>query len=204
MWDHLYRILPQSIMAAIDDTVSEIIEDLEDKGFVKLGGKIGNSTYPADDWLLLSRKGVKAVSDNKTLLEPLSDDADIFDRQNYHEKIASVSRSIFVSGHYSQAIFEACKSLNNSVKEQSKLSDDGASLMTKAFSPNNPVLKINNLSNKSEKDEQQGFMHLYQGAILGIRNPFAHEPASPIDLTVALEYLGFLSLLFRKLDDTIN
>jgi hypothetical protein len=39
------------------------------------------------------------------------------------------------------------------------------------------------------------------GAILGTRNPSAHERFGPLDAQEALEYLGLASLLMRRLDD---
>ena len=73
-------------------------------------------------------------------------------------------------------------------------------LMTQTFSPKNPVLLLNALANQSGLDEQQGYMHLFHGAMLGIRNPSAHEEVAFQDPTDALENIGFISLLFRKLD----
>jgi hypothetical protein len=46
--------------------------------------------------------------------------------------------------------------------------------MEKAFSPSNPVLKFNDLSDQSDRDEQKGFMMLFYGAVSGLRNPRAH------------------------------
>jgi Protein of unknown function (Hypoth_ymh) len=39
------------------------------------------------------------------------------------------------------------------------------------------------------------------GAARGIRNPEAHEAVSQLDAQRALEYLGFASLLLRRLYD---
>jgi len=66
---------------------------------------------------------------------------------------------------------------------------------------NNPKLKFNGLANQSEKDEQEGFMHLFAGLMHGVRNPKGHEIANLKDPYRTLEYLGFISLLFRKLDE---
>jgi uncharacterized protein (TIGR02391 family) len=51
---------------------------------------------------------------------------------------------------------------------------DGVALMSTVFSPNDPILAFNSLANQTDKDEQQGLMHLFMGAVLGIRNPRAH------------------------------
>ena len=43
------------------------------------------------------------------------------------------------------------------------------------FSKNYPVLAFNNLTDQSDLDEQEGMMHLFEGAVLGIRNPRGHD-----------------------------
>lgn len=200
MWDHLKGHIPEAILAEIDHAVLEAIEDLEQRGYLKRGGQVGNTKYPEDDWLTLTIKGVKALSTGENPLEINTDDAAMFDQRAFHAEVCQVSRGLFGSGHYPQAVFEACKALNLAVKTKSGLATDGAPLMTQAFSVNNPVLRMNALANQSDRDEQQGFMHLFQGTMLGIRNPSAHELVSLQDPTHALEHLSFLSMLFRKLD----
>jgi hypothetical protein len=66
--------------------------------------------------------------------------------------------------------------------------------MTTAFSVNKPLLAFNVLANQSDRDEQLGMMHLFEGAVLGIRNPGGHDfpELSPVRAT---QYIGFLSLL---------
>ena len=112
-----------------------------------------------------------------------------------------LGKELFSNKHYSQAIFEVCKLLNKRVQELSGSDLDGKKLMLDVFSVNNPKLKFNNVINQSEKDEQEGFMHLFAGLMHGVRNPKGHEIINLKDPYRALEYLGFISLLFRKLDE---
>ena len=65
------------------------------------------------------------------------------------------------------------KALNLLVRLSSGLELDGMPLQ-QAFSPKNPILKFNDLSNKSDEDEQTGFMMMFSGAVSGLRNPRAH------------------------------
>ena len=53
---------------------------------------------------------------------------------------------------------------------------------------------------RNGQDEREGFLALFRGAMLGIRNPKAHELFTLEDPQRALEYLGFASLLHRRLD----
>jgi len=122
---------------------------------------------------------------------------------NIHPEIKKVSEKLFSDTHYAPSILEAFKRINNLVKIKSGRSDlDGKSLMLTVFSLNNPILKFNDLVSQSDKDEQEGFMHLFAGAMLGIRNPKAHENIVQKDKYKALEYLVFASLLCRRLDET--
>lgn len=86
------------------------------------------------------------------------------------------------------------------MKEKSRRHDlDGAPLMSTVFSANSPVLAFNPLADQTEKDEQQGMMHLFIGAVLALRNPRAHSvfDDSP---ELALDAMAFLSMLAKRLD----
>jgi uncharacterized protein (TIGR02391 family) len=89
----------------------------------------------------------------------------------------------------------------NYVKERSGRHDlDGAPLMTAVFSKNAPVLAFNDLKDKTDEDEQLGMMHLFEGAVLGIRNPGGHSfPEGPDQR--AIEYISFLSLLAYRVQE---
>jgi hypothetical protein len=43
--------------------------------------------------------------------------------------------------------------------------------MRKVFSRNAPVLRVNALADQIHGDEQYGFMMLFSGAVVGLRNP---------------------------------
>ncbi len=119
-----------------------------------------------------------------------------------HPEVKEVSLKLFKDGHYSEAIFEAVKSLNNFVKKKANITDaDLSNAMAKAFNERNPIIKLNNLFTQSDMDEQEGFRFLFQGAMKGIRNPRGHETHKLKDKNEALEYLAFISLLFRKAEN---
>jgi len=102
--------------------------------------------------------------------------------------------------------------LNNFVKQKSGRHNlDGYKLMSFVFSfdyddqrdkiTRKPILKLNQLSGQSERDEQQGFMHLFMGVMLGIRNPKGHETIIQSDPYRTLEYLSLASLLAKRVDE---
>jgi uncharacterized protein (TIGR02391 family) len=124
-----------------------------------------------------------------------------FDQVELHPRIAGVAAELYKNGHYAEAVFNASKALINFVQEKSQRFDlDGTPLMTAVFSKNSPILAFNDLSDQSDLDEQEGMMHLFVGAALGIRNPRGHSfvEDSP---ERALEYIAFLSMLAARVDE---
>jgi uncharacterized protein (TIGR02391 family) len=124
-----------------------------------------------------------------------------FDRLNLHPRILDVSRDLFLDGHHWEAVFAAAKALVNYVKERSGCHDrDGVSLMQTVFSRKNPLLAFNDLNDQTDVDEQEGMMHLFEGAVLGIRNPGGHTfPEGPEQR--AVEYISLLSLLAYRVQE---
>lgn len=116
-----------------------------------------------------------------------------------HPEIARSASKLYTDGHYANAVEAAVKRLNALVRMRSDLEIDGTSLMEKAFSPNNPVLKFNTLADQSDKDEQRGFMMMFSGAVAGLRNPRAHGFIKD-DPERALEFIAFVSLLAKLLE----
>lgn len=73
--------------------------------------------------------------------------------------------------------------------------------MRTVFSRNDPILAFNNLADQTDLDEQEGMMHMFEGAVLGIRNPGAHGFPEGSEQR-ALEYICFLSLLAYRTQET--
>ena len=129
----------------------------------------------------------------------------LFDELVTSDSLKQSSASLFADGYYARAVEEAFKCLNNAVKDKSGTTDrDGNSLMRAVFSPNAPILKLNPLQSPSQRDEQQGYMDLFAGAMTGIRNPRAHEHSLADAGEVALELLVLANHLMRKLDGAVE
>ena len=72
--------------------------------------------------------------------------------------------------------------------------------MRSVFSKGNPVLTFNELKDQTDTDEQEGMMHLFEGVVLGIRNPGGHAfPEGPEQR--AVEYLSLISLLAYRVQE---
>jgi uncharacterized protein (TIGR02391 family) len=116
-----------------------------------------------------------------------------------HAEIERAADELYRGGHYANAIEDAVKALNDLVRLRSGQTTDGTSLMESVFSPNKPILKFNDLTDQSERDEQKGFMMMFSGAVAGLRNPRAHKLIKD-DPERALEFIAFVSLLAKLLD----
>jgi len=106
-------------------------------------------------------------------------------------------KQLYLDGHYSQAVEEGFKFLNNLVRRRTGCVADGAPLMTTALSPKGPLLKLSDLKTTSQVDQQQGYMRMLEGAMLGIRNPRAHDHRHLDEPRGALELLAFCNHLVR-------
>ncbi len=119
---------------------------------------------------------------------------------NFHPRVQAAAGELFADGHFASAISEAFKSIEVRVKKATGIDQSGAKLMASAFHPTDPPLDVATEAGQSGKDEREGFQALFRGAMIGIRNPRAHELFKAEDPQTALEYLGFASLLHRRID----
>jgi len=149
--------------------------------------------------ILLSLKG--GILEDQIRSIP-SNPSELFEEMQFHKVIVRATEQLYKDGHYTQAIFEAFKAVNSFVKEKSGQSNlDGKNLMAQVFRKENPVIRLNKLKSISDKDEQEGFKFLFMGAMVGIRNPKAHDNVVQTDPIRTLEYLSLASLLLRRAEE---
>lgn len=126
-----------------------------------------------------------------------------FDERNIHPSIVNLTKKLFDDGHYSQATFEAYKYIDKEIQSLSSINESGYKLMMQAFNEASPKIKLTNLTNASEKDEQEGYKFIFAGSVLAIRNPRGHEYSIKETLDECLDHLSLASLLKRRLDKKI-
>ncbi len=150
--------------------------------------------------------GPKEEPEEKEIETSIENPVQLFDSMHFHRKVIEASRSLFVDGHYAQAILEVFKAVNNFVKKKSGLPQNemrgihDSQLMAKIFDVKIPIIKLNKLQTDTDISEQEGFKFLFMGATIGIRNPKAHDLCKMKDPYRTLEYLAFASLLLKKTD----
>ena len=125
-----------------------------------------------------------------------------FEDRNVHPEIDKITRKLFDDGHFSQATFEAFKFIDKKVQKLSVLKKSGFKLMMEAFNEDSPLVKLTDLTNTSEINEQQGYKFLFAGAVLAIRNPRGHEVALHETPDQCLDHISLASLLLRRLNGT--
>jgi uncharacterized protein (TIGR02391 family) len=124
-----------------------------------------------------------------------------FQGRPLHPRIVAAAEKLYRDGSYADAVFAAAKMLVILVKEKSGHPEwDGPDLMRRVFSAKTPTLAFNDLSDQADRDEQEGMMHLYEGAAMALRHLGGHVfPEYPPGR--ALDYLTVLSTLAERADE---
>lgn len=136
--------------------------------------------------------------------DPVADAGSVWDL--IHPFVRRVAQGRFRNGYSADAALAAMREVNTRVKQivKGKLGGelDGADLMHQAFSPKKPIIVLDDLSTESGRNIQQGYMEIFAGAMMGIRNPKAHANIT-ISLERGLHFLVLASLLMHKLDESL-
>lgn len=117
-----------------------------------------------------------------------------------HEAVSVAAGALFEDGHYSSAVFDALKAVEERVKQLSGADQSGKKLMAQVFGGATPKLDVTTTTGQNAVDEREGFAQLFMGAAQGIRNPRGHGTPIIDSLQEALEYLAVASMLMRRLD----
>lgn len=117
-----------------------------------------------------------------------------------HESVSVAAGALFADGHYTSAVFDAFKAVEERVKRVSGLAQSGKKLMGHVFGGATPKLDVTTTTGQNAADEREGFAQVFMGATQGIRNPRGHG-TPPVDTAEeTLEYLAVASMLMRRLD----
>ncbi len=123
-----------------------------------------------------------------------------------HPTIKSLCYKKYLDGHFADAVETGIKELLSRVKQIYRKSAgewlDGVKLVRKVFDVKDPVISwLDQGDNPIYKDIQEGFSHIFAGAIQAIRNPTAHINKLDINKERCLHYLYLISLLMYKIDE---
>lgn len=140
--------------------------------------------------LQLAENSISLLNNNFIDIQPL-----------LHSEIVKHSYRAYQNGHLREAVLNSVMALLDMVRNKTQLEEDGDRLIGKAFSIDDPYLKINNLSNESERSDHLGFVQMLKGANQGIRNPKAHSLSHDLNELKAAQYLIFASMLARRIEE---
>lgn len=130
--------------------------------------------------------------------------ADLLSR-GVHSDVLAFCKEELLHDNYFHAVLEAVKSVADKLRKRTGMFDDGAVLVDCALGGDQPLLAINPLQTKSEKDEQKGFANLIKGTFGMFRNPTAHEAKVNWAMSKddAEDLLSLVSLIHRRIDGAI-
>jgi len=148
-------------------------------------------------------KGIGLVSlDEETDTQVISEEENVWNL--LHPDITKIARPRFDATHYADSVEAALKEVNTVVKEIVKKSTgqelDGAALMQRALSLDSPILTLADLGTENGRNIQKGYIQIFSGAIMGIRNPKAHKNIT-IDKNRTIHLLFLSSLLMFKVTE---
>lgn len=148
---------------------------------------------------------VKLLDGVETSTETVMVDRDNFDVLITDNDLRQKVKKLFCDGHHARAVEEAFKYLDNTVSRVAKLKKlTGSALMKKAFSANDPIIKLNSGISESEQNEQLGYMEIFSGVMTGIRNPRAHDSDWEDTEERALQLLIIANHLIGKVKATLT
>jgi uncharacterized protein (TIGR02391 family) len=123
-----------------------------------------------------------------------------------HPSITRVAKGRYEAEQFADCVEAALKEINTLVKDHVRRRKgeelDGAPLMNRAFSVNNPLVVLDDLSTESGRNVQQGYMQLFAGSMTGIRNPKAHANVT-INAVRARHFLYLASLLAYRFEERL-
>ncbi len=132
------------------------------------------------------------------LLESLRQPNNLGFENLLHPVIFEHSYHQYQSGHLRDAVLNAFTAVFDLIRERTGIDMDGAKLAGHVFSLKDPRLILSEIKTESGRNDQAGFLQVYQGAYTGIRNPKAHSLQHDLTEEKAAQYLVFASLLARR------
>jgi uncharacterized protein (TIGR02391 family) len=162
------------------------------------------SSDPATASLLDRARRFALDVESRTSLTPLpkatqeDERLALYDALVVDAALRKATRTLYRDGHHAEAVGQAFKVVNNTVRKKAGTpARDGTPMMMVVFDRDRPVLRLNAGKSTTELDEQEGYKFVFAGAMMGIRNPRAHEHELADDPAIALEMLVIANHLLR-------
>lgn len=118
-----------------------------------------------------------------------------------HPEIVAHAVPLFHDGHLREAVLNGVLAVFGMIKARTGLDLDGKELVGQAFGLENGRLIFSEVESSSGKNDQKGFLLVYEGIFTGVRNVKSHSLAHDLTREKAAQYLVTLSLLARRVDE---
>lgn len=117
-----------------------------------------------------------------------------------HPRVEAAAYEQFRAGQLRNAVLDAFIAVFDFMRERTGLTTDGEALITQTFSVHKPLLVLDETETETGRNDQVGFMQIFQGAYKGIRNTKAHTLEHTLTPQSAARYLIFASQLADRVE----
>jgi uncharacterized protein (TIGR02391 family) len=180
----------------------EIAQSLNDLGYIKI--------KTLDGFVAITSSGILEIEDTPfpvnikpILIHKNKNEMDFW--KYLHPMIQTLARDRFENGYYSDSVLNCLREINSLLKAHSvrngRPERDGADLITNTFSLNNPLISLADLATENGRNIQLGYMKIFEGIMIGIRNPKSHLNMTP-DENKTIHLLFLASFMMVKLDES--
>jgi uncharacterized protein (TIGR02391 family) len=118
-----------------------------------------------------------------------------------HPAIVKSSLDQYRNGHLRDAVLNGVIAVFDMIRARTGLKMDGKDLVGQAFGTEKGKLIFSELKTETGKNDQKGFLQIYEGIYTGVRNVKAHSLTHDLNEQKAAQYIVTLSLLARRVDE---
>lgn len=119
-----------------------------------------------------------------------------FNINNFNEELINAVGNRLENENYEDAVKQALLFITDIFRSKTGLTEDGVSLVSKALSPSNPLIQINELKDDTDENEQKGIMFLSQGIYAAFRNPLNHTIHTKITEKECMRQLIIIDMVY--------
>ncbi|MCF7805115.1 MAG: TIGR02391 family protein [Candidatus Marinimicrobia bacterium] len=111
-------------------------------------------------------KELREIEIDETVPEIQVPTEELIERLDNHPLVEEIRSEPFVqfqNGHFNESVRKAAERFEAKIQDLSGETNQGASLMGKVFSPDSPILQLNDLNTTNERNIQDGYKFLSMG-----------------------------------------
>ncbi len=200
----LHREKPRTLKNIIREVLPKAIERRHQQGNPVLHDEAQSFAIQLYKIRIDLRKEIQELNFPKsrpTIVPPPYEIQEILKKFSLHSLLMPECQKLFLDGHINEAVRKALEKFEVYIQHKIGSTIIGKDLMGQAFCLSNPRIKLNNLCNKAEQNEQEGFLHIAMGIMQWWRNSLSHGDEKQIYHQDALGRLFLVSNLLKRLDE---